>query len=197
LDARTADPFLLLGTALAGCAQLSRSPRSSRRAAQGFDTNRGDPVAAMDGYVAAAESAWRNRARSRRRTRRDYNFAVARSSVRCAVKLAPWSAPISPVRMRAGSFTRCRSESGTHELIPTDQLDIRGAYVDERRRDGLGAPLVAKRRPTGARPHFLRSYRAYVLMDRAASPEDPLSRKQCESRRMPFRSLRTTPCRWR
>ena len=33
-----------------------------------------------------------------------------------------------------------------YDLIPTDQLEIRGTYVDEREtKDGLGAPLVAKR----------------------------------------------------
>ena len=46
-----------------------------------------------------------------------------------------------------GNAIRCRSGiRALYELIPADQLDIRGSFVDEREiKAGLGAPLVAKR----------------------------------------------------
>lgn len=131
----------------------------------GFMVKAGEPIAALDHYVAAAEGAWRilDREPANVKARRDYNFAVSRifGTLRDA-KLEPWAAPI-----KAGTHTLSWKRDAApernpalYELIPTDQLDISGSYVEDREiKDGLGAPLVAKRVADQAHenaptPHF-------------------------------------------
>jgi hypothetical protein len=180
----------LLCAALTGCAQILPITEI-KPLRSGFDTNRGDPVAAMDGYLVAAESAWRKLERdpAGADARRDYNFAVARifGTLRES-KLAPWSAPIKLGTCMLGWQPHPLPvwNPELYELIPTDQLDIRGAYVDEREtKDGLGAPLVAKRKAGRAHdyaptPHFFYAATGIVRFDGSRcvlALEDPLEQE--------------------
>ena len=146
-------PFIISISAaliLASCAQVATVSEITPTRS-GFETKADDPTSALESYVDAAESAWQqlDRNSSNADARRDYNFAVARiiGTLREA-KLAPWSTPIK--------LGRCTLDWQPHplpvwdprlyDLIPADQLAISGTYVDERvTKDGLGAPLVAKR----------------------------------------------------
>src|SRR5438067_9915520 len=115
------------------------------------------PVVALGAFVAAARDSLRqlDRDPANAEARRAYNFAVARifSVVRDA-KLDPWT---HPMRVGAnGEFTltwkrdpRPEWNLAFYDLIPADELDFKGTYVkDHVKKDGIGAPLVAKRELT-------------------------------------------------
>jgi pimeloyl-ACP methyl ester carboxylesterase len=115
------------------------------------------PVVALGAFVAAARDALRqlDRNPANAEARRDYNFAVARifTVVRDA-KLDPWT---QPMRVGAnGEFTlawkrdpRPEWNLALYNLIPADELDYKGTYVkDHVTKEGIGAPLVAKRELT-------------------------------------------------
>jgi pimeloyl-ACP methyl ester carboxylesterase len=173
--------------ALTGCAHIATVKEIQPRRA-GFEAKAGDPITALDRCLGAAEGAWRklDRDPADAEALRDYNFAVARicGTLRTA-QLTPWIAPIN-----VGSRTLAWQphpnpvwNPALYELIPTDQLDIRGTYVDEREiRDGIGAPLIAKRvadqvhdyAPT---PHFYYCATAVASFEGSRcvlSLEDPL-----------------------
>jgi len=137
--------------ALSGCSQQYATVKEIRPQRAGFDTKAGEPLATLDRHLGAAESAWRKLAANPAdvESRRDYNFAVSRICGTLAdSKLEPWKQPL-----KVGSRTlawkrdpRPDWNPARYEIIPADQLDIRGKYVDEREiKEGLGAPLVAKR----------------------------------------------------
>jgi pimeloyl-ACP methyl ester carboxylesterase/predicted GNAT family acetyltransferase len=115
------------------------------------------PIVALGAFVAAARDSLRqlDRNPANAEARRDYNFAVARifTVVRDA-KLDPWT---HPVRVGAnGEFTltwkrdpRPEWNLALYDLIPADELDFKGTYVkDHVTKEGIGAPLVAKRELT-------------------------------------------------
>ena len=115
------------------------------------------PIVALGGFVGAARDSLRqlDRNPANAEARRDYNFAVARifTVVRDA-KLDPWT---QPMRVGAnGEFTltwkrdpRPEWDPALYELIPADELDFKGTYVkDHVTKEGIGAPLVAKRELT-------------------------------------------------
>ena len=115
------------------------------------------PIVALGGFVGAARDSLRqlDRNPANAEARRDYNFAVARifTVVRDA-KLDPWT---HPMRVGAnGEFTltwkrdpRPEWDPALYELIPADELDFKGTYVkDHVTKEGIGAPLVAKRELT-------------------------------------------------
>jgi len=115
------------------------------------------PIVALGGFVAAARDSLRqlDRNPANAEARRDYNFAVARifTVVRDA-KLDPWT---QPMRVGAnGEFTltwkrdpRPEWDPALYDLIPADELDFKGTYVkDHVTKEGIGAPLVAKRELT-------------------------------------------------
>src|SRR6267378_1888655 len=115
------------------------------------------PISALGAFVAAARDALRqlDRNPADAEARRAYNFAVARifTVVRDA-KLDPWT---HPMRVGAnGEFTltwkrdpRPEWNLVLYDLIPTDELDFKGTYVkDHVTKEGIGAPLVAKRELT-------------------------------------------------
>lgn len=146
-------PFLLLlcsALVLTNCAQVVTVSEIKLKRG-GSEEKSSTPNAALERRIATAESAWRKLERNPAdgEARRDYNFAVARifGTLRES-KLTPWATPI-----HAGSRTLAWQphpkpvwNPALYELIPTDQLDIHGKYVDKRTiKDGLGAPLVAKR----------------------------------------------------
>lgn len=142
--------LLLIALSLSSCAP-STTVKLIQPQRAGFETTATDPLATLDGYVKAADRAWhqfdRNPADSAARD--DYNFAVARicGALRES-KLTPWTAPV-----RLGAHTLAWQphplpewNPALYELIPTDQLQIKGKYFDEREiKAGLGAPVVAKR----------------------------------------------------
>ena len=115
------------------------------------------PIVALGAFVAAAQDSLRRLDRNPTDTkaRRDYNFAVARifTVVRDA-KLDPWTQPMRVGENGEYSLTWKRDPRPDwnltlYDLIPADQLNISGAYVKEHvTKDGIGAPLVAKRELT-------------------------------------------------
>ncbi len=154
----------LIVLALGGCAQYATVKEIEPRRA-GFAVTKGAPLDGLAAAVSAAETAWRklDRNPADAEALADYNFAVARifGAIR-EQKLKPWDAPIKlgehslSWRVVPGSKWNPR----VSELIPTDQLEISGTYVDEREtKSGLGAPLVAMRVADQAHeyaptPHF-------------------------------------------
>src|SRR6266498_1358273 len=112
------------------------------------------PIVALGAFVAAAQDALRqlDRNPADAEARRAYNFAVARifTVIRDA-KLDPWT---HPMRVGAnGEFTltwkpdpRPEWNLAFYDMIPADELNFKGTYVkDHVKKDGIGAPLVAKR----------------------------------------------------
>lgn len=177
--------------ALTGCAQYATVTEIKPPRRSGIEVGSRDPVTAVAGYVEAAEKAWRRLDvnPSDLEARRDYNFAVARicGTLRSA-KLEPWRAPI-----RLGSRTlawrrdpRPEWNPARYELIPADQLKLKGSYVEDREiKDGLGAPLVAKRIADQAHelaptPHFYYGVTAVARFEGTRCVlafEDPLARE--------------------
>src|SRR6266700_3113015 len=159
-------------TFFAGCAQIAvvsekrpaalpPSSGADRAATQTIDRalveERKQPIVALGAFVAAARDSLRQLDRNPANTeaRRDYNFAVARifTVVRDA-KVDPWT---QPMRVGAkGEFTltwkrdpRPEWDPALYDLIPADELDFKGTYVkDHVTKEGIGAPLVAKRELT-------------------------------------------------
>jgi pimeloyl-ACP methyl ester carboxylesterase len=156
----------------AGCAQIAvvseKRPAplppgsgADRVATQTIDRalpeERKQPMVALGAFVTAARESLRqlDRNPANAEARRDYNFAVARifSVVRDA-KLDPWTRPM-PVGAN-GEFTltwkrdpRPEWNLALYDLIPVDELSYKGTYVkDHVKKDGIGAPLVAKRELT-------------------------------------------------
>jgi len=159
-------------TFFAGCAQIAvvsekrpapLPPRSGADRVATQTINRAlveekkQPTLALGAFIAGARDALRrlDHNPADAEARRDYNFAVARifTVVRDA-KLDPWT---QPMRLGAnGEFTltwkrdpRPEWNLALYDLIPADELNFKGTYVkDHVRKDGIGAPLVAKRELT-------------------------------------------------
>src|SRR5438552_10426762 len=157
---------------LAGCAQIAvvsekrpaalpAASGAARVATETIDSGlaqeKKQPTVALGEFIAAARDSLHqlDRNPANAEARRDYNFAVARifSVVRNA-KLDPWT---HPMRVGAnGEFTltwkrdpRPEWNLALYDLIPADELDFKGTYVkDHVKKDGIGAPLVAKRELT-------------------------------------------------
>ena len=127
---------------------------------------RADPMKALGRYLAAADAASRELARTPedRVIRDEYNFAVARliSTIQEA-KLDPWTSPLT-VPAEGGAYVLTRKPDARkywnpalYDLKPADQFDVGGLYVKERQvKEGIGAPLVAVGRDknSGARENF-------------------------------------------
>jgi len=166
---------IAVGTCLtffAGCAQIAvvsekrpaplpPSSGADQIATQTIDSalaqEKKQPTLALGAFIAGARDALRrlDHNPADAEARRDYNFAVARifTVVRDA-KLDPWT---QPMRLGAnGEFTltwkrdpRPEWNLALYDLIPADELNFKGTYVkDHVRKDGIGAPLVAKRELT-------------------------------------------------
>lgn len=112
-----------------------------------------EPLEAIGGFLAAAEGAQQELIRNPADTTalHHYNFAVAR--VIGAIQRARLDAWMRPLRVPApgGDFVlTCERDPdpqrnpALYDLIPTDQLRVKGPYVrDAQRKEGIGAPLVA------------------------------------------------------
>jgi len=162
-----------MALALAGCAQIAvvseKTPArfqvtsgTDQAIAQTIDhaqkAQRAQPMVALEAYASAARDSLRDLERNPadKEARRCYNFAVAGIfSVVRAAKLAPWTQPI-PVGVDSKLILTGKSKDphpdhnpALYELIPVDELDVRGTYVnDDVKKDGIGAPLVAVRQRT-------------------------------------------------
>ncbi len=132
------------GGALVGApAEITKAMEQERR----------DPLAALGGYITAAEVASRQLQSNPKdeQARNDYNFSVGRiiATIRDA-KLDPWTKPLSvPASGGAWVLThkpdpRPQWNPALYTFTPVDQFDVHGTYVTERTtRPGLGAPTVA------------------------------------------------------
>src|SRR5437870_4129195 len=162
----------VVALAVAGCAQIAvvsekrpaalpPSSGADRVATQTINAalveEKKQPVVALGAFIAAARDSLRqlDRDTANAEARRAYNFAVARifTVVRDA-KLDPWT---HPMRVGAnGEFTltwkrdpRPEWNLALYDLIPADELNFKGTYVkDHVTKEGIGAPLVAKRELT-------------------------------------------------
>ena len=162
----------VVALAVAGCAQIavvSEKRPSALPPGSGADQvatqtinralveERKQPNVALGAFVAAARQSLRELDRNPANTEalRNYNFAVARifTVVRDA-KLDPWTQPM--LVGANGEFTltwkrdpRPEWNLALYDLIPADELNFKGTYVkDHVKKDGIGAPLVAKRELT-------------------------------------------------
>jgi pimeloyl-ACP methyl ester carboxylesterase len=172
----TAYVVILLALALGACAPLAQvrkvdpkfraaqhatSPRlqeAERAIAAGQQLQRSDPDRAAGFYLAAAEAATREmRVYPRDSSAQGhYNFALSRvfSVIRDADRdpwTQRWHVPGPDEReysvTRRPAANRLWNPTG-FDLIPADELDLRGTLVARRVvRDGVGAPLVAVRKP--------------------------------------------------
>lgn len=124
---------------------------------------RREPLAAIGEFLAAAQTAQEQLARDPANiaARDACNFAVARTIGTIEqMKLDPWSQPLR-VPAVGGDFVLThkrnvdpRYNPALYDLIPADQLRIKGAYVREREvRQGIGAPVVAVERGTSHHAH--------------------------------------------
>lgn len=120
---------------------------------RGMQRGRHEPLAALGGFIAAAESASRQLRNNPRdeAARRDYNFAVGRivETIRDA-KLDPWTQPLRVPRSNGEFFLTHKPDPrpdwnpALYTLTSADQFDVHGTYVTKRvTRDGIGAPVVA------------------------------------------------------
>jgi pimeloyl-ACP methyl ester carboxylesterase/predicted GNAT family acetyltransferase len=167
--------FIAAGTCLAffaGCAQIavvSEKRPATLPPGSGADQvatqtiNRAlveekkQPNVALGAFIAAARDSLRelDRNPANAEALRNYNYAVARifTVVRNA-KLDPWTQPM-PVGVN-GEFTltwkrdpRPEWNLALYDLIPADELNFKGTYVNDHvTKQGIGAPLVAKRELT-------------------------------------------------
>jgi pimeloyl-ACP methyl ester carboxylesterase len=155
--------------ALASCAPLAvvreTKPKlvaksgatAEREIADGQKLQHVDPKAAAGFYLSAVEAS---RSELRKNSKdeaamRDYDFALSRifSMVRDA-HLDPWMQPLHVPAPNGGEYFLTQRSANQiwkpqdFELIPADELNLRGKLVSHRvTRDGLGAPLVAIRNP--------------------------------------------------
>ena len=130
--------------------------RSERAIADADQLQRTDPTRAMGFYLSGVESAT-SELRKNPKDRialRDYNFALSRvfSVIRDA-HLDPWTRPLHVPAPNGEHLLTHRAIANRlwrpqdYDLIPADELDVRGTFVVPRQtRDGAGAALVAVRR---------------------------------------------------
>ncbi len=134
-----------------------------REMAAAMKSSRSQPMAALGGFITAAEAASQQLQRSPADldARQEYNFAVARilSTVKEA-NLDPWTQPLT-VPTSGGGYVLTRQPNpnplwfpGLYDFTPADQFDVRGSYVSERTiRAGLGAPMVAVGKQINEKSH--------------------------------------------
>src|SRR5512132_1099952 len=172
----TQTPILVLGAllALSACAPLAqvREIRPSLGAqhgtlpqlrhaeqaiAEGDNLQRADPTRAIGFYLSGVESATSELRKdpNDRVALHDYDFALSRvfSVIRDA-HLDPWTLPLHVPAPNGGQYLLTHRAIANrlwrpqdYELIPADELDVRGKLVVPRlTREGAGAALVAVRR---------------------------------------------------
>lgn len=132
--------------------------RAEKGIAGGENLQSSDPNRAIGFYLSGIESANSELRKSPndRVALRDYDFALSRvfSVIRDA-HISPWRHPLHVPAPDGGEYVfRARPAANQlwrpqdFDLIPADELDVRGKFVAHRvTRDGIGAPLVAIRNP--------------------------------------------------
>jgi pimeloyl-ACP methyl ester carboxylesterase len=122
------------------------------------DLKRTNPEKAVGFYLSGVESAT-SELRKNPRNRlalRDYDFALSRVfSVIWDAHLDPWTHPLRVPAANGSDYILTQRppksrlwKAQDYELIPADELDLRGRLVAQRvTREGIGAPLVAIRNP--------------------------------------------------
>jgi pimeloyl-ACP methyl ester carboxylesterase len=159
---------ILLALALAACAPLAAVKETKPRftsqygsaveqaIAQGQKLEHNAPARAIGYYLSGVEISHANLRKDPGNTvaLRDYNFALSRvySVIRDA-HLDPWTRPLHFPAPNRGEYLLTHRASANrlwrpqdYELIPADELDVRGKFVVPRlTRDGAGAALVAVR----------------------------------------------------
>jgi pimeloyl-ACP methyl ester carboxylesterase len=143
-----------LGTQYGTSPQLQRA---EQQIAAGQQLKASHPDRATGFYLAGAESATSELRRNPkdRIALRDYNFALSRvfSLIRDA-PFEPWTRPLNVPAPSGGEYLLTHRAIANrlwrpqdYELIPADELDVRGKFVVPRlTREGVGAALVAVRR---------------------------------------------------
>jgi pimeloyl-ACP methyl ester carboxylesterase/predicted GNAT family acetyltransferase len=193
----------------AGCAQIAtvseKRPAplppalgADRVATQTIDSalaeEKQQPIVALGAFVAAARDSLRqlDRNPANAEARRNYNFAVARIfTVARDAKLDPWTHPMQVGANGEYTLTWKRDPRpewnlALYDLIPADELNFKGTYVkDHVKKDGIGAPLVAKRTLTAQQasalfcaPHIFYSVTATAQFEGSRciiSINDPLA----------------------
>jgi pimeloyl-ACP methyl ester carboxylesterase len=171
----TQTPILVLGAllALSACAPLAQvreiKPRLGAQhgtlpqlrhveqaIAEGDNLQRADPTRAIGFYLSGVESATSELRKdpNDRVALQDYDFALSRvfSATRDA-HLDPWTRPLHIPAPNGGQYLLTNRAIANrlwrpqdYELIPADELDLRGKFVVPRvTREGAGAALVAVR----------------------------------------------------
>ena len=142
-----------LGTQYGTSPQLQRA---EQQIAAGQQLKASHPDRATGFYLACAESATSELRRNPkdRIALRDYNFALSRvfSVIRDA-SFDPWTHPLNVPAPSGGEYLLTHRAIANrlwrpqdYELIPADELDVRGKFVVPRlTREGAGAALVAVR----------------------------------------------------
>jgi pimeloyl-ACP methyl ester carboxylesterase len=171
----TQTPILVLGAllALSACAPLAQvreiKPRlgaqhgtlpqlrhAEQAIAEGDNLQRADPTGAIGFYLSGVESATSELRKdpNDRVALRDYDFALSRVfSVIHDAHLDPWTRPLHVPAPNGGQYLLTNRAIANrlwrpqdYELIPADELDVRGKFVVPRvTREGAGAALVAVR----------------------------------------------------
>jgi pimeloyl-ACP methyl ester carboxylesterase len=130
--------------------------RAEQAIADGEELQRADPKKAVGFYLVAVESATSELRKNPkdRLALRDYDFALSRvfSVIRNA-HLDPWTHPLGVPAPDGGEYVLSQRSNGNprwkpqeFDLIPADELDVRGKFVVPRiTRAGAGASLVAVR----------------------------------------------------
>ena len=136
---------------------LPQLQRAERAIADAENVKHTDPKKGIGFYLSGVESATRELRENPkdRITLRDYNFALSRVfSVIRDTHLDPWTRPLNVPAPNGGEYLLTHRAIANrlwrpqdYELIPADELDVRGKFVVPRlTRDGAGAALVAVRR---------------------------------------------------
>ncbi|HEV2716966.1 MAG TPA: hypothetical protein VGU64_17005, partial [Terriglobales bacterium] len=137
---------------------LPQLQRAEQQIANGQEVKRTDPDRAIGSYLAGVQSAASELRKDpkNRVALRDYDFALSRvfSVIRDA-HIDPWTRPLHVPAPNGGEYLLTNRAIANplwrpqdYELIPADELDVRGKFVAHRvTRDGIGAPLVAIRNP--------------------------------------------------
>jgi Alpha/beta hydrolase family len=171
----TQTSILVLGAllALSACAPLAQvreiKPRlgaqhgtlpqlrhAEQTIAEGDNLQRADPTRAIGFYLSGVESATSELRKdpNDRVALRDYDFALSRVfSVIHDAHLDPWTRPLHVPAPNGGQYLLTNRAIANrlwrpqdYELIPADELDVRGKFVVPRvTREGAGAALVAVR----------------------------------------------------
>ena len=174
-----------LGARYASRPQLHRAEEAI---ASGEQLQRSDPNRAIGFYLSGVESANSELRKSPtdRVAWRDYDFALSRVfSVLRDAQMDPWTHPLHvPAPDRGEYLLRAHPAANRlwrpqdFDLIPADELDVRGKFVAHRvTRNGIGAPLVAirKREAPNVRQPFVLSH-IYA----AATAVAQFDGRQCE-----------------